>query len=321
MADGFDQVGQWAELQRKGMIRGSFAPHERRTPTLFADAYATAAPFTRPVIISQLALDGTCQASIGCFVVVNSDGWILTSVHIIELFEKLRNAKEGWLKYESALAAANSVEDRVERKVALRKLGHPDRSLIKDYSFWWSWNGVQIRDATGVKEADIAVAQLEPFDKTWIPSYPILKDPTKPIRSGTSLCRMGFPFHDVKPTHDGQGFHLPNLSMVFFPNEGILTRLIQVGSSTTHGYLHGFVETSSPGLKGQSGGPLIDAKGTVYGIQSHTTNLPLGFSPPVPGGKPGQVEHQFLNVGRATHPETVVGLLKEAGVAFQLSPY
>jgi hypothetical protein len=83
------------------------------------------------------------------------------------------------------------------------------------------------------------------------------------------------------------------------------------------------LETSSPGLKGQSGGPIVDTRGVVWGIQSKTANLSLGFDPTVPsedGKKQGsRKEHQFLNVGWAAHPETIVGLLKEKGVSHTLS--
>jgi hypothetical protein len=76
-------------------------------------------------------------------------------------------------------------------------------------------------------------------------------------------------------------------------------------------------ETSSPGLRGQSGGPIFDTKGVVWGIQSLTRHFPLGFEPTVPGK--GVKEHQFLNVGIGVHAVTIVGLLKKQGIECQLS--
>ena len=87
------------------------------------------------------------------------------------------------------------------------------------------------------------------------------------------------------------------------------------------GYTIGFLETSSPGLMGQSGGPIFDVRGTVWSIQSRTMHLPLGFNPPVPNATRGEVEHQFLNVGWGTHPQTLVGALRGRGVTFALSDY
>ena len=42
-----------------------------------------------------------------------------------------------------------------------------------------------------------------------------------------------------------------------------------------------YLETSSAGLLGQSGGPIFDIDGTVWAMQSRTTHLPLGFAPKV----------------------------------------
>lgn len=62
------------------------------------------------------------------------------------------------------------------------------------------------------------------------------------------------------------------------------------------------IETSSPGLKGQSGGPIFDKEGTVFGIQSRTMHFPLGFAPPVQDGTARHKEHQFINVGARSSP-------------------
>ena len=37
---------------------------------------------------------------------------------------------------------------------------------------------------------------------------------------------------------------------------------------------------------------IFDKHGTLWGIESHTASLPLGFSPPTPGGKTSEKEHQ-----------------------------
>jgi hypothetical protein len=81
-----------------------------------------------------------------------------------------------------------------------------------------------------------------------------------------------------------------------------------------------YIETSSPGLKGQSGGPMFDINGVVWAIQAKTIHLPLGFDAEVPGRK-GHTEHQFLNVGLGVHPETLLGALRNLGVAFETADY
>jgi hypothetical protein len=100
----------------------------------------------------------------------------------------------------------------------------------------------------------------------------------------------------------------------------MLTRNVYTGR-TPSGVLLGFIETSTPGLMGQSGGPIFDKDGVVWAIQSHTQTRLSGFEAKVPPGLPdaGQTVHQFLSAGRGTHPATVYGLLSEAGVAHSLS--
>ena len=157
--------------------------------------------------------------------------------------------------------------------------------------------------------------------------YPVFKDPSKGFEVGTSLCKLGFPFHSITPTWNPTTdmFELPPEAVPLprFPIEGIFTRIVGVpgaGASALN-YPLLLLETSSPGLKGQSGGPIFDAKGSIWAIQCITAHYQLGFSPPVPGGAKDQKEHQFLNVGLGTHVETVLGLFQERGITFQVSSY
>ena len=79
------------------------------------------------------------------------------------------------------------------------------------------------------------------------------------------------------------------------------------------GYDRLLFETSAPGLRGQSGGPIFDGDGRIWGIQSETTSYELGFSPEVKG----EPEHQFLNVGKAVDSSTVCSFLDGLGVSYQ----
>jgi S1-C subfamily serine protease len=102
-----------------------------------------------------------------------------------------------------------------------------------------------------------------------------------------------------------------------FPNDGIHTRMI-VFVNPDSKLQAKFIETSTPGLRGQSGGPLFDASGRIWGIQSHTDHLELGFSPKILKDKKmvEVKEHQFLHVGRATHVQHVIDIFNERGVRY-----
>lgn len=106
---------------------------------------------------------------------------------------------------------------------------------------------------------------------------------------------------------------MPPLSM--FPNEGIHTRIMIAVNSAT-GKQSKFLETSTPGLRGQSGGPIFDADATVWALQSKTLSMPLGFAPKVTQGNREIVEHQFIHIGVGTHVEEIRAFLTEKGVRF-----
>ncbi len=67
------------------------------------------------------------------------------------------------------------------------------------------------------------------------------------------------------------------------------------------------IETSSPGLRGQSGGPLVDEDGKVCGIQSYTIHYSLKFN----------VQDQFLHVGRAIHAKSIIEFLDRYNISYQ----
>lgn len=131
--------------------------------------------------------------------------------------------------------------------------------------------------------ADLALGKIDGFDMSRVAIYPKLKNPCVNFDIGENLCKLGFSFHSISPIYDEttNAFELPPeaLPIPLFPIEGIFTRtlVMKEGSSSAK-----FVETSSPGLRGQSGDPTFDTKGRVWAIQSRTIHHPLGFSPEAP---------------------------------------
>jgi len=292
--------------------------------SLFASACETVKKFMRSAVISRLSMADECSAAIGTFVVVNKDGWCLTANHILKMCEAINVSRQATLEHERKVEEIrkDASLDAKERSKRLSRLGKPKPEATKRFSPWWGRDGCRAVDAKGLDQADLGLFRLDPWKPEWASAYPKFIDPDKSLRIGTSLCRMGYPFAHVKPTYlaDRDIFELPagSVSLPPFPIEGILTRHISLGASSA-GYIVGFVETSSPGLKGQSGGPIFDREGTVWGIQSQTSHLYLGFDPEVPNGRPGEKEHQFLNVGWGVHPQTVAGFLRENGIAFDIA--
>lgn len=297
---------------------------------MFKDAYAIARQFTQPVIVSMRTVGGECRAGPAAFVVLNKDGWIVTAYHILRDCMALAASERDVADRLRAIEAtrADPSLSAKEKKHKLRSLLHPKAEEIQNFSVWWGQNGAQLKDVTAIQSVDLAIGRLEPFDPSVVGAYPVLKDPTKDFEPGRSLCKLGFPFHNLPVGWDtaSNGFNLGTVALTLFPIEGMLTRFIndpewvaeRAKNAIPFPLQH--LEVSSPGLRGQSGGPIFDAQGRVWAIQSATAHLALGFDPEVKA-KDGKKyrEHQFLNVGRGVHASTIVGLLNQLGIKFELS--
>jgi hypothetical protein len=297
---------------------------------MFRKAYSVSAQYTLPVVLSRKTIAGDCSSAIGAFVVINKEGWIVTANHIIDQLNKLIEGEKTALGLEAQRKAIESdtsidAKERRHRLQKIRKLGREDTHRA---SAWWGGlpNNTRLVYSVGIEPVDIAIGKLEPFDPAWINTYPVFKDPSKEFEPGTSLCKLGFPFHSIRPLWNeaAQTFELPKgtIPLPRFPIDGIFTRtvIIQI-PDVTFSFPLQWVETSTPGLKGQSGGPIFDVNGTIWAIQCQTRHLPLGFDPPVPGGRMGEKEHQFLNLGVGAHPETLFGLFRQEKISFQISDY
>jgi len=293
---------------------------------MFAKAYSLARCFTQPVIISTRLYDKTVECTGGAFIVLNDEGWIITAAHLWESFSAYQRHTGELQAHKKQLEEIEQDQNLTEkqRNKKLRRI-KPNPHWITNHSFWWGWDRVSVKDVRALPECDVVVGRLEPFKQTMVKAYPIIKDPSKGLNPGTSLCKLGFPFHELKASFDEAKdvFVLAPgvVPLPLFPIEGIYTRNASVGRSKDGKYEIKFLETSSPGLRGQSGGPIFDTNGTVWAIQSRTTHFLLGFSPKVKRNGKEIEENQFLNVGLGVHPEVIVAFLTANGISFKLSDY
>jgi len=86
------------------------------------------------------------------------------------------------------------------------------------------------------------------------------------------------------------------------------------------GHVFGF-EMSTPGLRGQSGGPVFDTDGKVWGMQFSTRHLDLDFDvnqEVLRNGLTKRVQDSaFLHVGNCIHVEIMKSFMRELNVEFQ----
>ena len=258
---------------------------------------------------------------IGAYVVVNEEGWIITANHIIEFYGKMdEESKETKKLLEDRIQIENAQGlSRSEKRRRLKSVKRARHDATENCSAWWGMDGLELELAIGNRAVDFALGRLKNFDPKWIKEYPTFKDPTQNFEPGTSLCKLGYPFHQIEPNWNAEHarFELPAgaVPLPFFPIDGIFTRTeeIIVVSEGKEPERFWRVETSSPGLKGQSGGPTYDVNGVVWAMQCQTKHRPLGFDP--------VAQHQFLNVGLGVHPKTMFEMFNKHGVKFAISDY
>lgn len=293
---------------------------------MFAEACRKASQFTNPVIISTRKLSGSVTSACGAFIVLNKDGWVMTAAHVFNSYMAAQQHKPLVAKYRAEVAAIGG-DTTLTAKQKAKKINRvkSDPEWVTNQSLWWGGDNVKMREVRALGEIDLAVVRLEPWDGARVLNYPKIKDPSKSMDVGRSLCKLGYPLHDIESTFDeaNDTFKLAEgtLPLPRFPIEGIYTRNALSGKSADGKYDLKFLETSSPGLKGQSGGPIFDVQGTVWAVQSRTHPYELGFSPEAKKGRSKTVEHQFLNVGLGVHPEVIVAFLRDNNIDFQLSDY
>jgi len=268
---------------------------------VFEDAIELSGAFTHPVVVSTLRHSGAVEASIAAFVIVNVDGWALTAGHVLTTqleAERDRSDIDKWQAQVDAIRGDTSLSPS-RRKGRLSRLA-ANPKWIANHSYWWAADGVTAGEAFVDQVADLALVQLKDLPPHLVGRFPEFGNPESHIRVGAPLCRQGFPFNAVQSSYDAATkrftltygpFGLTRLAL-----DGIHTRTCVMENPAT-GQRAVFLETSSPGLGGQSGGPIFDEHGTIWAIQSRTIHLELGFSPSVTTNGRTTVEHQFLNLG------------------------
>jgi hypothetical protein len=290
---------------------------------MFVAALKRVTPFTHPVIVSKRFSTGQVECGCATFIILNADGWILTAAHVIaDLVAKQAHDRER-AEHEAAISAIESQTQLTgkQKKRQIAGLRRDAKKWITNVSYWWGADGLRAEHFVTDQLADLALSRLEPFDPKKVDAFPVFRDPEDEIQQGASLCRLGFPFHEIAATYDEAAdiFRLADgtLPVPRFPMDGIYTRGA-IFLDEASGRRVEYVETSTPGLRGQSGGPIFDVQGRICGLQTRTHHFALGFSPSVKRDGREVREDQFLNVGLGVHVKEILSLLRANSVAVDI---
>ncbi len=213
------------------------------------------------------------EHAIGTMIILNDEGDILTCKHIA--MEFINNNKLGEI-YSSLINEINNCKTKEELK-ELEKKYH----LEKDTPVLTNINlPFKVGDTVNIEiklheNLDLALIKFEGANLK-CDNYPVFAKEL-PLQ-GQSVCKLGFAFPEYsyfEYSKENENIVMKNeiiSSFPLFPMDGIVTRqIVDERKEVT------MFETSTPGLRGQSGGPVFSPEGLVYGIQSMTKHLDLNF--------------------------------------------
>ena len=212
------------------------------------------------------------ENGIGTMIILNDHGDVLTCKHIAERFIANNMLGQRYNEIISKLKNASNREiKRIEKEYDLKE----DSVVLTNINLPFNiQNNIDI-EIIGHNFMDLAVIRFKGL-KTKLDNYPVFSK--KLPEQGQSVCKLGFAFPEYslfEYSKEKENIVIKKDSInrfPIFPLDGIVTRLVM----DEHGKISMF-ETSTPGLRGQSGGPIFSPEGLIYGIQSMTKHLDLNF--------------------------------------------
>ena len=289
---------------------------------MFVEAVERVSAYTRAVhsIYKQY---GSSDIRKGCATLffVNETGAAVTCRHVVDM---LLSNIDNYLAFKAEVVATQKLPNFEKQHLPRLKsqFGINSETLTAiRHSFVSGVDNSEYVFAQHPTE-DLAILQFKNFKNKYYTGHAVFLKDTQAIKQGKSLCRLGFPFpeftnyqnstttDDVEWTTEGQ------IATPIFPMDGIVTRHI----ANSEGHITG-IELSTPGLRGQSGGPLFDTTGLVYGMQSSTKHLHLGFDligeEITLNGRPTKVtDYQFMNVGQCVHAQVIKKYLDDCQIKY-----
>lgn len=289
---------------------------------MFVEAIQNVAGFTRAIhSISRNFGSQKVDRGAATLFFVNQDGWALTCKHVAQWITQADAINKTYSSFQLQSQGMNTGQ----RKALAKKMGLDESSTAEmRVTFVDCVDQISLIHFNLHPEYDLALLKFDGFQKIHYSGQPIFLNDHQQVQPGQQLCRLGFPFPEfsnfqlnlakdqLEWTSTGQ----PRSPR--FPIDGMLTRFL----GDQNGKIHG-IELSTPGLRGQSGGPLFDVSGRIVGMQSRTKHLHLGFDiedkEVVAHGKVKKVnDYAFIHLGECVHISVIKDFMTQYGVAFQL---
>jgi len=293
---------------------------------MFVKAIEEIQKFTRPVhSIVRHYQHGFIQPGAATLFFVNELGEAITCKHVVEQLLAEHKINDQYSRFKSERELLGKEADGThamglkELEIKFNYTTHEAVAQLKNQL-------VNCTDSPNYDyllhpTLDLAIIRFKEVKQYHYTSYATFLKEGSQLKQGKSLCRYGFPFAEFTnfaydQVNDEINFTREGITgSPSFPIDGILTRHVAENQKIVG------IEMSTPGLKGQSGGPLFDTDGIVCGMQSGTVQYHMGFNDREievmsKGGKTNILNHSFLNVGRCIHVEAIKEFLTLHRVKF-----
>jgi hypothetical protein len=283
---------------------------------MFINAIESADQFTKPIHTISRTYGGLVSPGTSTLFFVNEEGVAITCKHVLNIILQADPVNIQFQSFKAERAKLPKDERFKQNLLGLEtKYHYKQESTVQiKNNFVNSFDSIGNIKTHAHPVLDLAILIFEGFKQKHYTSYAtFVRDPTK-VKQGKSLCRLGYPFPEFNNfqhnpvTDDIEWTNSGNATSPRFPLDGIITRFGGDGKQIIS------IEMSTPGLRGQSGGPLFDTDGLVYGMQYMTSHLHLGFDIKdkeiyIQGKKTKVSNYPFLHVGHCIHVDRIKDFL------------
>lgn len=291
---------------------------------MFEQAIQNMLQFTRPLHSISRTYGGLILPGSSTFFFVNDSGVAITCKHVLDLIPAADNINNNYqqFKIERDRIPKDGKYKRNLQGLELKYKYTQESTVQLKNNFLNCFDKIDQIICHPHPTLDLAIIEFKGFNKIFYTSHAqFLKDSSK-IQQGKYLCRIGFPFPEFNnfkhntALDDIEWTNTGNPNSPSFPIDGIVTRFVADANSSITG-----IEMSTPGLRGQSGGPLFDTEGKIYGMQFATNHLHLGFDMKdteiINNGKKSKVSNfPFMHVGICVHLDKIKEFLREHKINF-----
>ena len=291
---------------------------------MFVDAIKEITKFTRPIqTITRAYGHKEVTPGLSTLFFVNENGAAVTCKHVAQLIINAENVNKRFNSFKADYyrIKRDGKFKRNLKGLELKYKYQKETTVQIKNNFVGAVDTIQGITVHQHKKYDLAIVQLNGYKTIQYQGFArFLKDTSK-IEQGKYLCRLGYPFPEYtnykydSSLDDIMFDNTAPANIPIFPIDGIITRNVAEGTEIMG------IELSTPGLRGQSGGPLFDENGIIFGMQQSTKHLHLGFDIEnkeilIEGRKKKIDDYAFLHLGQCIRVDIIKSFLDEHKIKY-----